>query len=48
MKKAKDPKGAILLAVCRGRSSEGIDFTDEIARAVLIVGIPFPSFVDKR
>ncbi len=40
--------GAVLLAVCRGRCSEGIDFADRLARAVLIVGIPFPSFKDPR
>ncbi|KAF3793184.1 Fanconi anemia group J protein-like protein [Nymphaea thermarum] len=37
-----DPKGeAALLAVCRGKVSEGIDFSDENAR--VIVGIPFPN-----
>lgn len=35
--------GAIMLAVCRGKVSEGVDFTDQFARAVLVVGIPFPN-----
>ncbi|XP_004301629.1 PREDICTED: Fanconi anemia group J protein homolog [Fragaria vesca subsp. vesca] len=38
--------GAALLAVCRGKVSEGIDFTDDNARAVIIVGIPFPNMND--
>lgn len=36
------PSGAVLLAVMRGRSSEGVDFLDDCARAVVIVGIPYP------
>ncbi|GKC00398.1 fanconi anemia group J protein, partial [Tanacetum coccineum] len=39
-------KGATFLAVCRGKVSEGIDFSDENARAVIIVGIPFPNVYD--
>ncbi|XP_056164898.1 uncharacterized protein LOC115666787 isoform X2 [Syzygium oleosum] len=39
-------KGAAFLAVCRGKVSEGIDFSDENARAVIIVGIPFPNVND--
>jgi len=35
-------KGAVLLAVCRGRISEGLDFSDNAARIVIIVGIPYP------
>ncbi|KAL6844607.1 hypothetical protein ACP4OV_025266 [Aristida adscensionis] len=40
--------GATLLAVCRGKVSEGIDFSDDNARVVhkVIVGIPFPNIND--
>ena len=34
--------GAILMGVCRGRISEGLDFSDDAARCVIIVGIPYP------
>lgn len=34
--------GAVLMGVCRGRISEGLDFSDNAARCVIIVGIPFP------
>jgi Fanconi anemia group J protein len=34
--------GAILMGVCRGRISEGLDFSDRAARCVIIVGIPYP------
>lgn len=30
----------------RGRSSEGVDFLDACARAVLVVGIPYPPLYD--
>ena len=42
---ARDPfcTGAVLLAVCRGKASEGIDFADEYARAVAVVSIPYAS-----
>jgi Rad3-related DNA helicase len=36
--------GAIFFAVCRGKASEGIDFADSDARAVMVVGIPYPAF----
>ncbi|XP_052802476.1 Fanconi anemia group J protein homolog isoform X2 [Mya arenaria] len=41
-----DIDGAIFFAVCRGKVSEGMDFADNNARAVITVGIPFPSFKD--
>ncbi|XP_064119923.1 Fanconi anemia group J protein-like isoform X2 [Macrobrachium nipponense] len=38
--------GAFLMAVCRGKVSEGLDFTDDNARAVISIGIPFPNVKD--
>lgn len=40
---AAQPEGAVLLAVMRGRCAEGADFKDDAARAVVVVGVPFPS-----
>ncbi|PIA56861.1 hypothetical protein AQUCO_00700902v1 [Aquilegia coerulea] len=40
--------GSAFLAVCRGKVSEGIDFSDENARVVVIVGIPFPNMRDLK
>lgn len=37
----------ILLAVFRGKMSEGISFNDENARCVICVGLPYPSFTDR-
>lgn len=37
---------AILLTVCRGSSSEGIDFADNLSRLVIVVGIPYPNIGD--
>ena len=40
-----DGKGAVFLAVCRGKASEGIDFANQKARAVVITGLPYaPKF----
>jgi regulator of telomere elongation helicase 1 len=43
-----DGKGAILMGVCRGRMSEGLDFSDNAARCVVIVGIPYPNYSDPK
>ncbi|XP_059614079.1 regulator of telomere elongation helicase 1 homolog [Phlebotomus argentipes] len=48
--KIRDPgsRGAIFMAVCRGKVSEGLDFADLNGRAVLIPGLPFPPLYDPR
>lgn len=37
---------AVLLAVCRGKVSEGINFANDYARCIMIVGIPYPAAFD--
>ncbi|KAI5171254.1 hypothetical protein PAEPH01_1598 [Pancytospora epiphaga] len=39
---------AILLCVYRGKAAEGINFQDSYARAVIAVGIPYPSLKDPQ
>eukprot|EP00929_Paragymnodinium_shiwhaense_P107256 TRINITY_DN73339_c0_g1_i2.p1 TRINITY_DN73339_c0_g1~~TRINITY_DN73339_c0_g1_i2.p1 ORF type:complete len:1103 (-),score=178.03 TRINITY_DN73339_c0_g1_i2:710-3907(-) len=39
---------AMLLAVYRGRMSEGVSFHDDFARGVICVGIPFPNIKEER
>ncbi|XP_076079932.1 regulator of telomere elongation helicase 1-like isoform X1 [Mytilus galloprovincialis] len=48
--KINDPSlnGAIFVAVCRGKVSEGLDFADENGRAVVITGLPYPPYMDPR
>ena len=40
--------GCILMGVCRGKISEGIDFANEQSRAVVITGLPFPPSHDPK
>ena len=40
---AAQKTGALFLGVCRGKIAEGIDFSDADARAVIVVGIPYPN-----
>jgi regulator of telomere elongation helicase 1 len=40
--------GCILMGVCRGKISEGIDFAHEQSRAVVITGLPFPPSFDPK
>ncbi|XP_041359589.1 regulator of telomere elongation helicase 1-like [Gigantopelta aegis] len=40
--------GAIFMAVCRGKVSEGLDFSDINGRAVVITGLPYPPRMDPK
>ncbi|KAG2494184.1 hypothetical protein HYH03_007542 [Edaphochlamys debaryana] len=44
----KSGRGALFMAVCRGKASEGIDFADQHARGVILLGIPFPAIKDTK
>jgi regulator of telomere elongation helicase 1 len=48
--KIADPtlNGATFFAVCRGKVSEGLDFSDINGRAVVITGLPFPPKMDPK
>lgn len=46
--KVKEDNGAVFFAVCRGKVSEGLDFSDDNGRAVVITGLPYPSLTDAK
>lgn len=41
-------EAVVLVCVYRGKASEGVDFKDSSARAVICVGIPYPSLHDPQ
>jgi Rad3-related DNA helicase len=43
METVRTNKGCVLLAVYRGKMSEGISFNDNYARGVICIGLPLPS-----
>ena len=45
-KECMDRSGAVFMAVFKGKMAEGIDFPDQLCRAVFIVGIPFAPIND--
>lgn len=40
---SNDSRGALLLSVINGSLSEGINFSDRLCRAVVVIGMPFPN-----
>lgn len=40
---AKGSTGSILFSVINGKMSEGINFSNSLARAVFVIGLPFPN-----
>ncbi|ELT86966.1 hypothetical protein CAPTEDRAFT_219962 [Capitella teleta] len=44
----QEVNGGLFFAVCRGKVSEGMDFSDRNARAVIAIGIPFPNYKDAQ
>lgn len=45
-KEAKSLRGAILCCVFRGRNSEGSNFPDDEARAIILIGVPYANYGD--
>lgn len=41
IKACESGRGAVLFCVARGKVSEGIDFAHHLARAVIMVGVPY-------
>lgn len=44
----EESKTSILMGVCRGKISEGLDFSDKAARTVIVVGIPYAVQYDPK
>lgn len=45
---SREQNGAVFYGVCRGKASEGLDFSDKAGRAVVITGIPFAMSTDPK
>ena len=45
---SRKTKGALMLAVYRGKAAEGIDFKDHMARLIICIGVPYKSATENR
>jgi regulator of telomere elongation helicase 1 len=43
-----DITGAVFFAVCRGKVSEGLDFSNNYGRTVVVTGLPFAQNMDQK
>mmetsp|Transcript_24399 Transcript_24399/g.50896 ORF Transcript_24399/g.50896 Transcript_24399/m.50896 type:complete len:174 (-) Transcript_24399:204-725(-) len=43
---ATSKKGSVIMCVVGGKMSEGINFKDDMARIVIVAGLPYPDFTD--
>ena len=41
-------RGAVLIGVCKGKVSEGLDFSDRAARWVIVIGMPYAQWKDPK
>jgi hypothetical protein len=47
-KKDESHNGAVLLGVCRGKISEGLDFNDDMCRCVIMAGLPYQNRTEPK
>ena len=45
-KKAIEPGGAAMFAVCRGKCSEGLDLKGRLCNSVTVIGLPFQNYTE--
>lgn len=41
-------KQGVLFAILRGKASEGMNFVNDLARLVIVIGLPYANFTDAK